>query len=44
MTTRKQQKHEMLLAFMANVNDSKPKRRVTLVRPKFISTLLSLFL
>jgi len=44
MKTRKQQKHEMLLTFIANVNDNKSKRRSAPVKPKFLSTILSLFL
>ena len=42
--TKREQKHELLLTFMANTTTQKHKRRTALVKPKLLSTLLSFFL
>ncbi|MCW3123770.1 MAG: hypothetical protein JWQ38_3262 [Flavipsychrobacter sp.] len=39
--TRRQKKHDMLVTFMANAHT--PKRRPAPVRPKLLTTLLSIF-
>lgn len=39
--TRRQQKHELLLTFMANANAE--KKRPAPAKPKLLATLLSLF-
>ena len=41
MKTRRQQKHEMLITFMAN---AKPSKRPTRSKPGILKSLLSLFL
>jgi hypothetical protein len=43
MKTRREQKHELLLTFMANTRSRKHKRRTT-QKPKILTTLLSFFL
>jgi hypothetical protein len=43
MKTRRELKHEMLLAFMANVKAQKQKRSAP-VAPKLLKTLLPFFL
>lgn len=44
-TTRRQQKHEMLVTFMKHANNPKRKPRKTApVKPTLLHTLLSLFL
>ena len=43
MKTRKQQKHELLLTFMANTKVRKNERR-SAPRPRILKTLVSLFL
>jgi len=42
--TRREQKHEMLLTFMANTKTQKRTRRPAPVKPKLLRTLLSFFL
>jgi hypothetical protein len=44
MKTRKEQKHDMLLAFMANVKAQNHNRRSAPAAPKLLRTLLSFFL
>ena len=44
MKTRREIKHEMLLTFMANARPNKPNRKQSPVKPKFLKTLLSLFI
>jgi len=44
MKTRRQQKHEMLIAFMANMNAGKQKSRPAPAKPKILGTLLSFFI
>jgi len=39
--TRRQQKHDMLLTFMANVKTPKQKRRPAPIKPRILKTLLS---
>lgn len=43
-TTRRQQKHEMLVAFMANAKTPVVRRNPAPTRPAFLKTLLSFFL
>ena len=43
-TTRRQQKHDLLLTFMANTHTPYNKQRTAPVRPTLLKTLLSLFL
>jgi hypothetical protein len=43
MKTRRQQKHDMLIAFMANMNTEK-QRRPAPAKPKILKTLLSFFI
>ena len=43
-TTRRQQKHEMLVAFMANAKTHVARRNPAPTRPAFLKTLLSFFL
>ena len=44
MKTRRQQKHEMLITFMANVKADSQKRRPVPAKPKILKTLLSFFI
>ena len=44
MKTRRQQKHELLLTFIANTNVKKQERKRSSGRPRILRTLLSLFI
>ena len=44
MKTRRQQKHEMLITFMANMKTDEQKRRPAPPKPKILKTLLSFFI
>ncbi len=43
-TTRREQKHELLLTFMAIANARKPARKTAQPKPRLLRTLLSLFM
>jgi len=42
--TRREQKHDMLLTFMVNAGASKKQTRVNRNKPRFLKTILSLFM
>ena len=44
MKTKREIKHEMLLAFMANIKAQKQNHRSAPLAPKLLKTLLSFFL
>ena len=42
-SSRRQQKHEMLVTFLANAKAKQPKKKAAAPRPRFLSVLLSFF-
>jgi len=42
--TRRQQKHELLITFMANAKSPAPRQRSAPARPPLLKALLSLFI